>query len=59
MTIFYRQELAYLVQVQEKLKAYKNSKSNFPSSCVIVDDSHVIVVWLDEVVFNKHEISYF
>ena len=59
VTIFYRQELPYLVQVQEKLKAYKNSKSNLPSSCVIADDTHVIVVWLDVVVFNKHDISYF
>ena len=59
VTIFYRQELPYFVQVQEKLKAYKNSKSNLPSSCVIADDTHVIVVWLDVVVFNKHDISYF
>ena len=29
VSIFYRQELASLFQVQEKLKASRNSKSNF------------------------------
>ena len=33
VTIFYRQELASLFQVQEKLKACRNSKLSFLNSC--------------------------
>ena len=33
--IFYRQELASLFQVQEKLKACRNSKLNFSSSVLL------------------------
>ena len=33
ITIFYRQELTSLFQVQEKLKACRNTKLNFSSSC--------------------------
>ena len=44
VTLFYRQELASLFQVQEKLKAFRSSKLNFPSSCFIANDSHVIVI---------------
>ena len=36
VTIFYRQELVPLFQVQEKLKACRKSKLNFSSSCFIV-----------------------
>ena len=59
VTIFYRQELVSLFQVQEKLKACRNSKLNFSSSCFIVDDSHIKIVWLHIVVFSEHEICHF
>ena len=39
VAIFYREELASLFQVQEKLKASMNSKWNFWSSCFIANDS--------------------
>ena len=45
VTIFYRQELASLFQVQEKFKPCRNSKLNFSSSCFNVNDSHVKIVW--------------
>ena len=41
VTIFYRQELASLFQVQEKLKACRSSKLNFWSSCFLAGDNHV------------------
>ena len=41
VTTFYRQELGSLFQVQEQLKAYRNLKQNFSSSCLIPDDRHV------------------
>ena len=56
VTIFYRQELASLFQVQEKLKACRSSKLNFSSSCFIADDSHVKFLWLHVVGFSKHDI---
>ena len=59
VTIFYRQELASLFQVQEKLKACRNSKLNFLSSCFTVDGSHVKIVWLRVVVFSEHFILHF
>ena len=59
VTIFYRQELASLFQVQEKLKACRSSKLNFSGSCFIVDDSHVKIVWLHIAVFREHKIFYF
>ena len=59
VTIFYRQELASLFQVQEKLKACRSSKLNFSSSCFIADDSHIKIVWLHIVVFSEHEFVYF
>ena len=55
VTIFYRQELASLFQVQEKLKTCRISKVNISSSCFIKDDSHVKIVWLHVVVFNEHD----
>ena len=60
ITIFYQQELASLFQVQEKLKACRNSKLKFLSSCFIADDSYVKIVWLNVVLFsNKHDILHF
>ena len=48
VTIFYRQTLASLFQMQEKLKACRISKLNFSSRCVIADDKHIKIVWLHE-----------
>ena len=59
VTIYYRQELASLFQVQEKLKACRGSKLNFSSSCFIADDSHLKIVWLHVVVFSEHDILHF
>ena len=41
VTMFYRQQLAPLFQVQAKLKASRSSKLKFLSSCFIADDSQV------------------
>ena len=59
ITIFYQQELASLFQVQEKLKACRNSKLKFLSSCFTANDSHVKIVWLHVVVFSEHDILHF
>ena len=59
ITIFYRQKLASLFQVQEKLKACRNAKWNFLSSCFIAEDSHVKIVGLHVVVSSKHDILHF
>ena len=56
VTIFYRQELASMFQVQEKLKACKNSKLIFSSSCFTANDNHEKIIWLRVVVFSKHDI---
>ena len=56
LTIFYRQELCSLFQVQEKLKVCRNSKLNFSSNCFIADESHVKTVWLHVAVFSEHDI---
>ena len=59
VTIFYRQDLASLFQVQEKLKACRNSERNSSSSCFIADGSHVKLIRLHVVVFTKNDILYF
>ena len=60
VTIFQRQELASLFQVQKKLKAScRSSKLKFLRSCFIADDSHVKVPWLYVVVFSEHDVLYF
>ena len=59
VTILYRQELTSLFQVQEKLKAWRNSKLNFSSSCFTANDSHVKTVWLHVAVFSEHDILHF
>ena len=59
VTIFYRQELASLFQVQEKLEACRNSKLNFSSSCFTINDNHVKIVWLHIVVSSEHDILHF
>ena len=58
-TIFYRQELGSLFQVQEKLKVCRNSKLIFSSSSFIADGNHVKTVWLHVVVFREHNIMHF
>ena len=57
--IFYRQELAFLFKVKEKLKTYRNLKWNFSSSCFITHDSHVKVLWLNVIVFTEYYILHF
>ena len=59
VTIFYRQELASLFQVLEKLKGCRSSKLNFSSSCFIADDNRVKIVWLHVAVFSEHDILHF
>ena len=59
VTIFYQQELAYLVQPQRKSKACRSSKLNFSSSCFIADDSQVKIAWLLVVVFSEYHIFHF
>ena len=58
-TIFYRQELASLFQLQGIMKVCRSSKLNFSSSCFIVDDSHIKIVWQHVVVFSEHDILHF
>ena len=59
VTIFYRQELASLFQVQEKLKECRNSKLKFLSSRFIANENHVKIVWLHVVVFSEHDLLHF
>ena len=59
VTKFYRQKLGSLFQVREKLKACRNSKLNFSSSCLISEDSHVKTESLQVVVFSEHDILHF
>ena len=59
VTIFCRQELDNLFQVQEKLKTCRSSKLNFLSNWFIVDDSHVKIVWLHLVNLSEHDIRHY
>ena len=59
VTVFYRQELASLFQVQQKLEEWRSSKLNFSRSYFIANDSHVKIVWLHVAVFSEHEILQF
>ena len=59
VTIFCRQELVSLFQVQEKLRTCRSSKLNFPSSYFIADYSHIKIVHLHIVVFSEHDILQF
>ena len=54
VTIFYRQELASIFQVQEILKACRRSRKNFSSSCFITDGTHIKVIWLHVEVFREY-----
>ena len=58
ITIFCRQELASLFQVQQKLKACRSLKLKFSSSSFLADDSHVKSVWLHVVVFSEHVLHF-
>ena len=44
VTIFYRQELTSLCQVQKKLRACRNSIQSFWSSSFIANDSHINII---------------
>ena len=59
VTIFSRQKLTSLFQVQQKLKTWMNSKLNFLSDFFILNHSHTKVVWLHIVFFGKHDILHF
>ena len=59
VTIYYRQELVSLFEVQEKLKACRSSNLSFSSSFFIAEDSHVKVAWLHVAVFSEHDILHF
>ena len=59
VTIFYRQELASLFQVQEKLRECRSLELNFSGSCFIIDVSLVKIVWLHVAVFSEHDIFHF
>ena len=59
VTIFYRQELASLFLVQEKLKTYRSSSGKPSSSCFITDDNHIKIIWLQVVVFTEYNIFHF
>ena len=50
---------SFFIQLQEKLKAWRSSKLNFLSSCFIANDSYIKIVWLNIVVFSKHDILHF
>ena len=58
ITIFCRQELASLFQVQQKLKACRSLKLKFSSSSFLADGSHVKSVWLHVVVFSEHVLHF-
>ena len=57
--ILYRLKLGHLFQVQEKMKACRNSNLNVSSSRFIANGSHVNTVSLFVVVFNELKISHF
>ena len=56
ITVLYRQKLASLLQVQEKLKACSSSKLNFSRICFIADYSHIKIVGLHVIVFCSYDI---
>ena len=58
VTIFYRQKLVSLFQIQEKLKACRDLKWNLLSSCFIADDSLLKIVWLQVVVFSEYVLHF-
>ena len=59
VTVFYREQLASLCQVQEKLRACGNSKQSFSSSCFIADASHIKIISSHTAVFNENAALYF
>ena len=59
VTIIYRQELASLFKLQEKLKTCRGLTLNFSSSCFIANDGHIRITWLHAVVFSEHDILRF
>ena len=59
VTTFYRQEITSLFQVQEKLRAWRNSKLSFSSSCFIAGNSHIKIISSHTVVLNENAILSF
>ena len=59
VTIIYWQKLASLFQMQEILKACRNSKWNFSRRCFIADVSQIKTVWLHVVIFSELDILHF
>ena len=55
VTVSYRQEVASLFKVQEKLKARWSSKLNLSSSCFIATKSCVEMACLRLVAFSEHD----
>ena len=58
-TIFFRQEIASLFQVQGKLRACRNSEWSFSSSCFNKGNSHLKLISSYTVAFNENAISCF
>ena len=52
--MFYRQELASLIQAQEELKAFEYSKYNFFSCCLIADETRTKIICPHTVVSKEH-----
>ena len=50
---------SFFISSAEKLKACRDSKLTFLSSCFIVNDRHLKIVWLHEVVFREYDIFHF
>ena len=59
VTIFYRQKLTSLSQVQEKLTFCRQSKQGSLSSHFIVGGSYIKIICLHIAVFNEHDILHF
>ena len=59
VTIFYRQEIASLFEVQEKLRACRNSEWSFSSSSFIAGNSHIKIISSHAAVFNQNAILCF
>lgn len=59
VTMFDQKELASLYQLQEKLRACRNSKQLFYSSHFIANDIHIKITCPFAVLFNAETIFYF
>ena len=59
VTIFNRQELAFVFQIQEKLRAVEFKIKVFSSNYFIANDSHMKIIYSYTVVFNVQVVFYF